>query len=156
MYLDASSKKTPPPPPLPIHRQLSEHHDPLCQRRWPCSSLLVPAVVLWLLVLVLKLAAKNGSRNGTNDAVTAHLVATKVAGCTATNGAHQSTVAFSLRAGIRGAVLAWLGLSVGALALGILVLRVGALLWELVRRLWTRVLALWWVWLLLAVSNMES
>jgi len=57
----------------------------LTQTLRPCLPLLVVAVaVLRLLVLVLQLGSKNGARYGSNNAVTAHLVASEVASCTAT------------------------------------------------------------------------
>ena len=112
---------------------------------------LPPVVGLGFLVVVLELATGDGACYGSKDAVSTHLVAAKVTGCTAAHGTQQSTVAFSLCGRVRGAVLPWL--TIGVLALRILVLRVGALLRELVRRLWTRILALWRVWLLLVVSG---
>lgn len=102
---------------------------------------MVAVAVLSFLVLVFEFAAKDGACYGTENAVAAHLVTSKVAGSATTESAHQSTIALGLCIGICWAVLAWLGLAIWALALGILVLGIGALLGKLVRRLLTRVLA---------------
>ena len=91
-------------------------------------------VVLRLLVLVFELAAEHCAGESTEDAVAAHLVAAKVSGCTATEGAHQTTVTFLLHGWIAAAVLLT-RLGVRVLALRVLILTVGTLLGELVLRL---------------------
>ena len=84
----------------------------------------------------------------------AHLVAAKVARRTATKSAHEPTVAFSLRVGIRGTVLlSWLWLAMSAMTLGVLVLGVCTLLGELLRWLLAGVLALWRILGCLAISG---
>lgn len=102
---------------------------------------MIAVAVLSFLVLVFEFAAKDGACYGTENAVAAYFVTSKVAGCTATESAHQSTIALGLCIGICWAVLAWLGLAIWVLALGVLVLGIGALLGKLVRWLLTRILA---------------
>lgn len=67
--------------------------------------------------------------------MTAHLVATKVAGSTATESSHKPSVALLLHGRVAGTVLLLSGLAVGVLALWILILAVRSLLRELVLRL---------------------
>jgi len=107
-------------------------------------------VVLGLLELVLKLAAEHRACESTEDAVAAHLVTAKVSGCTATEGAHQTAVAFLLHGWIAAAILL-AGLSVSVLALRVLILTVGSLLGELVLRLCAGVASLLVLALLLVV-----
>ena len=88
-------------------------------------------VVLLVLVLVLELGAQDSSGNGADDAVAAHLVSAEVSRSTASEGAHQASVALGLCIGVGGAVvLAWLTILV-LLPLRVLVMRVSALLREL-------------------------
>ena len=97
-------------------------------------AVVATVLVLGLLVLVFKLAAEHRAGESTKDAVAAHLVAAKVSGCTATEGAHQTTVTFLLHGWIAAAVLLT-RLGVMVLALRVLILTVGTLLGELVLRL---------------------
>ena len=97
-------------------------------------AVVATVLVLGLLVLVFKLAAEYRAGESTQDAVAAHLVAAKVSGCTATEGAHQTTVTFLLHGWIAAAVLLT-RLGVRVLALRVLILTVGTLLGELVLRL---------------------
>lgn len=69
----------------------------------------------------------------------AHLVATKVAGCTTTESAHEASVTLGLCIGISGTVILSLLAVLAVLALGILVLRIAALLGELLSRCLARV-----------------
>ena len=89
-------------------------------------------VILFILVLILKLAAKHCTCDGADDTVTTHLVTAKVSRCTTAKRTHQTTVALSLRARVGRAVLLLAGLAVGVVALGILILLIGALLRKLV------------------------
>jgi hypothetical protein len=101
--------------------------------------------VLGLLVLVLELGAYKRACQGSDNAVTAQLVATKVSGCTAAQSTHQATVALALSTGISGTIAwgtSWLAVCIWVLALGILVCRVCALLRKLILRLGARVCAL--------------
>lgn len=102
----------------------------------------VLVVVLRLLEVVLGLTTKHGTCYGTDDAVTAHLVAPEVPSSTATKSAHQTSVTLLLHSWITGAVLLLSRLTVRVLALGVLILAVGTLLGELVLRLRAGVAAL--------------
>lgn len=111
--------------------------------RWGLVIVATLVAVLWLLVLVFKLASHDGAGNGSDDAMATQLVSAKVTSSTATKSTHQPSVALSLCVGVCGSVLLLLSrLTVGVLALRILVLRIGALLWELVLGLGTWILAL--------------
>lgn len=111
--------------------------------RWCLVIVATLVAVLWLLVLVFKLASHDGAGNGSDDAMATQLVSAKVTSSTATKSTHQPSVALSLCVGVCGSVLLLLSrLTVGVLALRILVLRIGALLWELVLGLGTWILAL--------------
>jgi hypothetical protein len=94
--------------------------------------------MLGLLRLVLKLAAKHRACYCAHDAVTAELVAAKVASRAATKSTHKTAVTLSLCVGVRGAVLLLARLAVSRLglvrvrmALGVVVLSIRALLGEL-------------------------
>lgn len=112
-------------------------------------------VVLGLLVLILELRAEYSACYCANDAMAAHLVATKVSGCTSTERAHQSPVTLSLCVGVGRAVVLLSGLgAVGIMALRVLVGLICALLGELVCGLSTRVCSLLlWVLALLVVRR---
>lgn len=58
------------------------------ERQRSVSVVAAVLVVLGLLEVILGLATKDRTSDGTNDAVTAHLVAAKITSSTATKGAH--------------------------------------------------------------------
>jgi hypothetical protein len=60
----------------------------------------VSVAVLGLLEVVFGLVTKHGACNCPDDAVAAHLVAAKVAGCTAAESAHQAAVSLALHGGV--------------------------------------------------------
>jgi hypothetical protein len=116
-----------------------------CNNRYTRKELPAAAIVLGLLVLVLELGANKRARQGSNNAVTAQLVAAKVSSCTTAQSAHQAAIALTLSAGVSGSI-AWgtsgLAVCVLVLALWILVCGVCALLGELVLRLSAGITAL--------------
>jgi hypothetical protein len=101
-------------------------------------------VVLVGLEIILQLASRHCTCNGSYDAMPSHLVAAIVASNTSCQRTHQTTVAFCLRIRVCGAVAAgWRSLTVwvGVVrVVGSLIVVIGSLLRKLIRWWCTRVL----------------
>jgi hypothetical protein len=90
--------------------------------------------VLGLLVLVFELRSHHSTGYGAHDTVAAQLVPSKVPGSATSKGAHQASVALSLRVGVGGSIWLLALLSIWVLSVGVLVRWISALLRELVVR----------------------